>query len=156
MVFVHGCSCQNLRRFRDFARKRWPFGPHKIAVCYAPPTAAPWIPRVNLPMAFALWSRPETRYSAFTIDVAAQHLFRQTRAPFSPHSDEDLRWRPGAPQACHFASVITNKLSKVDPQAASGLARSGADLKVAGRHLHRRLRQAKCPNTTGSNMEGYQ
>ena len=25
---------------------------------------------------------------------------------------------PGAPQACHFASVITNKLSEVDPQAA--------------------------------------
>ena len=44
--------------------------------------------------------------------------FRQTRAPFGPHSDEDLRWRPGAPQACHFASVITNKLSEVDPQAA--------------------------------------
>ena len=32
--------------------------------------------------------------------------------------DEDLRWRPGAPQACHFASVIANNLSIGNPQVA--------------------------------------
>ena len=47
------------------------------------------------------------------------NIFRQTRAPFGPHSDEDLRWRPGAPQACHFASVIGNNLWIGNPQAAS-------------------------------------
>ena len=65
----------------------------------------------------ALWSRLETRYLRLPSPLR-HNIFRQTRAPFGPHSDEDLRWRPGAPQACHFASVITNKLSEVDPQAA--------------------------------------
>ena len=48
-----------LGRRRDFARQRWPFGQHKIAVCRVAPTAAPRIPRVNLPMAapFGLGSR---------------------------------------------------------------------------------------------------
>ena len=46
------------------------------------------------------------------------------RAPFGPHSDEDLRWRPGAPQACHFASVIANNLSIGNPQAARPELRS--------------------------------
>ena len=65
----------------------------------------------------ALWSRLETRYLRLPSPLR-HNIFRQTRAPFGPHSDEDLRWRPGAPQACHFASVITNKLSEVDPQVA--------------------------------------
>jgi hypothetical protein len=107
-----------LRRRRDFARQRWPFGQHKKAVWRLAPTAAPRVPRVNLPMAapFGLGSRR---------GISAYHRhcgtisFRQTRAPFGPHSDEDLRWRPGAPQACHFASVIANNLSIVNPQAAS-------------------------------------
>ena len=45
-------------------------------------------------------------------------------APFGPHSDEDLRWRPGAPQACHFASVIANNLSIGNPQAANASERA--------------------------------
>ena len=31
-----------------------------------------------------------------------------------PSSDEDLRWRPGAPSACAFARAIANKLSEID------------------------------------------
>ena len=58
----------------------------------------------------ALWSRLETRYLRLPSPLR-HNIFRQTRAPFGPHSDEDLRWRPGAPQACHFASVIGNNLS---------------------------------------------
>src|SRR5271166_6410054 len=50
---------KRLRRFRDFARKRWPCGQHKAAVWRVAPTAAPRIPCVNLPMAvpFGLGSR---------------------------------------------------------------------------------------------------
>src|SRR5271166_3030118 len=50
---------KELRRRRDFARQRWPCGQHKIAVWRLAPTAAPRIPRVNLPMAapFGLGSR---------------------------------------------------------------------------------------------------
>ena len=66
----------------------------------------------------ALWSRLETRYLRLPSPLR-HNIFRQTRAPFGPHSDEDLRWRPGAPQACHFASVIANNLSIGNPQAAS-------------------------------------
>ena len=66
----------------------------------------------------ALWSRLETRYLRLPSPLR-HNIFRQTRAPFGPHSDEDLRWRPGAPQACHFASVIGNNLSIGNPQAAS-------------------------------------
>jgi hypothetical protein len=116
MSFGHQGS---LRRRWDFARQRWPCGQHKKAVWRLAPTAAPRIPRVNLPMAapFGLGSRR---------GICAYHRhcgtisFRQTRAPFGPHSDEDLRWRPGAPQACHFASVIANNLSIGNAQAASG------------------------------------
>ena len=66
----------------------------------------------------ALSSRLETRYLRLPSPLR-HNIFRQTRAPFGPHSDEDLRWRPDAPQACHFASVIGNNLSIGTPQAAS-------------------------------------
>ena len=69
----------------------------------------------------ALWSRLEKRYLRLPSPLR-HNIFRQTRAPFGPHSDEDLRWRPGAPQACHFASVITNKLSEVDPSTGGQVA----------------------------------
>jgi len=55
--------------------------------------------------------------SALTTTVAAQSVPRDANALW-PGSDEDLRWRPSAFLACHFARSITNKLSKVDPQAA--------------------------------------
>ena len=41
----------------------------------------------------ALWSRLETRYLRLPSPLR-HNIFRQTRAPFGPHSDEDLRWRP--------------------------------------------------------------
>ena len=66
----------------------------------------------------ALWSRLETRYLRLPSPLR-HNIFHQTRAPFGPHSDEDLRWRPGAPQACHFASVIANNLSIGNPQVDS-------------------------------------
>ena len=66
----------------------------------------------------ALWSRLETRYLRLPSPLR-HNIFRQTLAPFGPHSDEDLRWRPGAPQACHFASVIGNHLSIGNPQRLS-------------------------------------
>ena len=43
---------------------------------------------------------------------------RETQTPLARFG-EDLRWRPSASLACHFARSITNKLSEVDPQAAS-------------------------------------
>ena len=49
--------------------------------------------------------------------VAAQSIPRDANALW-PGSDEDLRWRPGASLACHFARAIANKLSEVDPQVA--------------------------------------
>ena len=114
----------SLRRRRDFARQRWPCGQHKIAVWRLAPTAAPRIPCVNLPMAapFGLGSRR---------GICVYHRRCGTTSsarlvPLGPHSDEDLRWRPGAPQACHFASVIANNLSIGNPQAArTAMARPG-------------------------------
>ena len=49
----------SLHRRRDFAQQRWPCGLHKMAVWRLAPTAAPRIPRVNLPMvaSFGLGSR---------------------------------------------------------------------------------------------------
>ena len=64
----------------------------------------------------ALWSRLETRY--LRLPSPLRHNIFPPNAPFGPHLDEDLRWRPGAPQACHFASVIANNLSIGNPQAA--------------------------------------
>ena len=71
-----------LRRSRDFARRRWPFGQHKMAVCRVAPTAAPRIPRVNLPMAapFGLGSR---RGICVYHRRCGTISFRQTRALWS-------------------------------------------------------------------------
>lgn len=80
-----------LRRFRDFARKRWPCGQHKIAVWRVAPTAAPRIPRVHLPMAVPFGLGPRRGICLYHRRCGAIS-FRQTRAPFGPHSDEDLRW----------------------------------------------------------------
>ena len=82
------------------------------------PTAEPPDPSRQSTDGCALWSRLETRYLRLPSPLR-HNIFRQTRAPFGPHSDEDLRWRPGARQACHFASVIANNLSIWNPQAAS-------------------------------------
>jgi hypothetical protein len=135
MSFGHQGS---LRRSRDFARRRWPFGQHKMAVCRVAPTAAPRIPSRQSADGCALWSRLETRYLRLPSPLR-HNIFRQTQAPFGPHSDEDLRWRPGAPQACHFASVITNKLSEVDPQAARGEVCSGPLLLATAQGPFRRV-----------------
>ena len=81
---------KDLRRSRDFARRRWPFGQHKIAVCRVAPTAAPDPSRQSAD-GCALWSRLETRYLRLPSPLR-HNIFRQTRAPFGPHSDEDLRW----------------------------------------------------------------
>ena len=109
-----------LRRRRDFARQRWPFGQHKVTVCLVAWTAMPESLR-----RFRWWPRPmiscRDEVSALTTTVAAQSVPRDANALW-PGSDEDLRWRPGASLACHFARSITNKLSKVDPQAASAAA----------------------------------
>jgi len=106
-----------LRRRRDLARQRWPFGQHKMAVCLVAWTAVPESLR-----RFRWWSRPmiscRDEVSALTTTVAAQSVPRDANALW-PGSDEDLRWRPGASLACHFARSITNKLSKVDPQVES-------------------------------------
>ena len=80
-----------LRRSRDFARQRWPFGQHKIAVCRVAPTAAPRISRVHLPMAVPFGLGPRRGICLYHRRCGAIS-FRQTRAPFGPHSDEDLRW----------------------------------------------------------------
>ena len=73
---------------------------------------------------FRWWSRPmvscRDEVSALTTTVAAQSVPRDANALW-PGSDEDLRWRPGASLACHFARSIINKLSKVDPQVAKGM-----------------------------------
>ena len=107
----------DLRRRRDLARQRWPFGQHKMAVCLVAWTAVPESLR-----RFRWWSRPmiscRDEVSALTTTVAAQSVPRDANALW-PGSDEDLRWRPGASLACHFARSITNKLSKVDPQVES-------------------------------------
>ena len=107
----------SLRRGRDSARQRWPFGQHKLTVCHGlgPPCPGPC---VGFAGGLALWSLAETRYLRWTTTVAAQSFPRDANALW-PGSDEDLRWRPGASLACHFAHSITNKLSKVDPQVAS-------------------------------------
>ena len=80
-----------LRRRRDFARQRWPFGQHKIAVCRVAATAAPRISRVQLPMAVPFGLGPRRGICLYHRRCGAIS-FRQTRAPFGPHSDEDLRW----------------------------------------------------------------
>src|SRR6478736_9087762 len=107
----------SLRRRRDCARQRWPFGQHKITACLVAWTAMPESLRL-----FRWWSRPmvscRDEVSALTTTVAAQSVPRDANALW-PGSDEDLRWRPGASLACHFARSITNKLSKVDPQVES-------------------------------------
>ena len=76
---------------------------------------------------FRWWSRPmvscRDEVSALTTTVAAQSVPRDANALW-PGSDEDLRWRPSAFLACHFARSITNKLSKVDPQVARPELRS--------------------------------
>ena len=95
----------------------------------------------------ALWSRLETRYLRLPSPLR-NNIFRQTRAPFGPHSDEDLRWRPGAPQACHFASVIANNLSIGNPQVASRPRPSDAAGAAAGRRVVARRQETKivkCP-----------
>ena len=87
-----------------------------MAVCLVAWTAVPESLR-----RFRWWSRPmiscRDEVSALTTTVAAQSVPRDANALW-PGSDEDLRWRPSAFLACHFARSITNKLSKVDPQAA--------------------------------------
>src|SRR6476619_3434117 len=82
---------KTLRRRRDFARQRWPFGQHKIAVCRVAPTAAPRISRVHLPMAVPFGLGPRRGICLYHRRCGAIS-FRQTRAPFGPHSEEDLRW----------------------------------------------------------------
>src|SRR6185295_6157135 len=91
----------SLRRRRDLARQRWPFGQHKMAVCLVAWTAVPESLR-----RFRWWSRPmiscRDEVSALTTTVAAQSVPRDANALW-PGSDEDLRWRPSAFLACHFA-----------------------------------------------------
>src|SRR6185369_1118199 len=136
-----------LRRRRDLARQRWPFGQHKMAVCLVAWTAVPESLR-----RFRWWSRPmiscRDEVSALTTTVAAQSVPRDANALW-PGSDEDLRWRPSAFLACHFARSITNKLSKVDPQAARARSRlsasTAAPSKLASAAPSSAAPAARCP-----------
>ena len=55
--------------------------------------------------------------SALTTTVAAQSVPRDSNALW-PGSDEDLRWRPGASLACHFARSITDRI--LESRSSSG------------------------------------
>src|SRR6185437_851140 len=65
----------SLRRRRDCARQRWPFGQHKITACLVAWTAMPESLRL-----FRWWSRPmvscRDEVSALTTTVAAQSVPR--------------------------------------------------------------------------------
>ena len=68
-----------LRRRRDCARQRWPFGQHKITACLVAWTAMPESLRL-----FRWWSRPmvscRDEVSALTTTVAAQSVPRDANA----------------------------------------------------------------------------
>ena len=101
--FSSASGHKTLRRSRDFARQRWPFGQHKIAVCRVAPTAAPRISRVHLPMAVPFGLGPRRGICLYHRRCGAIS-FRQTRAPFGPHSAR--RICAGDPGALNPATLL--------------------------------------------------
>ena len=81
-----GPALKTLRRSRDFARRRWPFGQHKMTVCLVGANRRPD------PLRQARrWLRPMVsrgdEASASATTVAAQSVPRDANAPFV-HVDE--------------------------------------------------------------------
>ena len=90
---------------------------HKTVVCRVAPTAAPRIPCVNLPMASPFGLSPRRGICVYHRRCGAIH-FRQTRAPFGPHSDEDLRWWTRCPSSLPLC--FRHRQQFVDRDSSSG------------------------------------
>ena len=98
---------QKLRRRRDLARQRWPFGQHKMAVCLVAWTAVPESLR-----RFRWWSRPmiscRDEVSALTIAIAAQYLSARRERPLVHIR---TRIRAGDPVPLNHQQIVESRSS---------------------------------------------